>query len=40
LQEYKELCKLLVDNGTMEPLNPKKRPNSFLARTDPGDVAR
>ena len=38
--ERAQLEKLLVANGTMEPLNEKLRPHSFLARTDPGDVAR
>ena len=39
-REYDQLTKLLVDQGTLIPLNPDKRPESFLARTHPGDVAR
>ncbi len=38
--EWERLTSLLVDGGTFEPLDPAKRPNSFLALSDPGDVAR
>jgi phosphoenolpyruvate carboxykinase (GTP) len=38
--EYQEMLKLLVDCGTAMWLNPDKRDNSILVRSDPADVAR
>lgn len=38
--EWYRLTELLVASGTLLPLNPEWRPGSFLARTDPDDVAR
>jgi phosphoenolpyruvate carboxykinase (GTP) len=39
-EEYEKVCSLMVEKGTAVKLNEEKRPNSYLVRSDPGDVSR
>src|SRR4051794_40003844 len=39
-QEYQQLCQEMVEKGTFIALNQTKRPNSYLTRSAPDDVAR
>ncbi len=39
-EEYDQIAQILIDSGTFKKLSDAKRPNSYLALSDPGDVAR
>jgi phosphoenolpyruvate carboxykinase (GTP) len=39
-EEFEQLAQILIDAGTFERLSDAKRPNSYLALSDPADVAR
>ena len=39
-EAFDQLCQTLLEAGTFAPLDPGRRPHSFLACSDPGDVAR
>jgi phosphoenolpyruvate carboxykinase (GTP) len=39
-EEYEEMARLMIQQGSAIPLNPAKKPNSLFVRSNPGDVAR